>query len=312
MLPLRAAHLWQMLLNALFTSHLVRLIIGGRGKGHYFSLSLRGAQRLLSFSPLSPPPPCNAPKKFFAIFFFFKDLLAALLYHSPCARIPRGGRIRSCTPFQRSSTPSRVLSIQSATLSQIFQMLQSHGTPERPRLPRPRCSLDAPSPLSGRESRGSAAQPGRHKPAYSQRASAQMKFQRGACLGPRIFPGRVPAGYRQALHPGSPKPADTGRYILGDNRIFQGAIQLISQCLDACQMLVQGALCRATAKGDQHHSLQNLPEWVCRSCCLLLLCVTLHQESHGAFQMGAAESLVLPEVALKFRDNLSGIFFSSL
>lgn len=130
-------------------------------------------------------------------------------------------------------------------------MLQSHGTPERPRLPRPRCSLDAPSPLSGRESRGSAAQPGRHKPAYSQRASAQMKFQRGACLGPRIFPGRVPAGYRQALHPGSPKPANTGRYILGDNRIFQGAIQLISQCLDACQMLVQGALCRATAKGDQ-------------------------------------------------------------
>lgn len=121
----------------------------------------------------------------------------------------------------------------------------------RVRLPRPRCSLDAPSPLSERESRGSAAQPGRHKPAYSQRASAQMKFQRGACLGPRIFPGRVPAGYRQALHPDSPKPANTSRYTLGDNRIFQGAIQLISQCLDACQMLGLGALCRATAKGDQ-------------------------------------------------------------
>lgn len=121
----------------------------------------------------------------------------------------------------------------------------------RARLPRPRCSIDTPSPLSGRESRGSAAQPGRHKPAYSQRASAQMKFQRGACLGPRIFPGRVPAGYRQALHPGSPKPAITSRYILRDTRIFQGAIQLISQCLDACQMLGLGALCRATAKGDQ-------------------------------------------------------------
>lgn len=132
----------------------------------------------------------------------------------------------------------------------------------RARLPRPRCSLDAPSPLSGRKSRGSAAQPGRCKPAYSQRASAQMKFQRGACLGPRIFPGRVPAGYRQALHPGSPKPANTSRYILGDNRIFQGAIQLISQCLDACQMLGLGALCRATGCRETKSSQSPKPSRV--------------------------------------------------
>lgn len=175
---MRAAHLWQMLLNALFTSHLVRLIIGGRGKGHYFSLSLRGALRLLSFSPLSPPPPCNAPKKFFAIFFFLRPLSSPPLSLPLCQEPLREGGLGAVPPSKDPALPpgsspcSQRLYPRSSKCCRV--MVPQRG---RARLPRPRCSLDAPSPLSGRQSRGSAAPPGRHKPAYSRRASAQMKFQ---------------------------------------------------------------------------------------------------------------------------------------
>lgn len=194
---MRAAHLWQMLLNALFTSHLVCLIIGGRGKGHYFSFSLRGAQRRLSFSPRSPPPPFHAPKKFLAIFFFETSLQPSSAASPPLPNGPCRGRIRSRAPLHRScasprsSPSSRRLYPRSSKCCRVMVPQRGHA-----RLPRPRRQLDTPSPLSVAESRGSGAQRGRRKPAYSQRASAQMKFQRGACLGPHIFPGRVPAGYR--------------------------------------------------------------------------------------------------------------------
>lgn len=106
MLPLRAAHLWQMLLNALFTSHLVRLIIGGRGKGHYFSLSLRGAQRLLSFSPLSPPPPCHAPKKILCDFFFFlRPLSSPPVSPLPVPGAPEEGGLGAVPPSKDPAFP---------------------------------------------------------------------------------------------------------------------------------------------------------------------------------------------------------------
>lgn len=182
MLPLRAAHLWQMLLNALFTSHLVCLIIGGRGKGHYFSFSLRGAQRRLSFSPRSPPPPFHAPKKILGDFFFFE----------PSSQ-------PSSAPHRREPNP-----IRTSHASPGFPHLSVRSIPHHPNaaeswhprgragLPQPHRRPDIPSPLSVAESLGSGAPPARCQPAYSQRAPAQMKFQRGARPGPPHLPRHSP------------------------------------------------------------------------------------------------------------------------
>lgn len=261
---MRAAHLWQMLLNALFTSHLVCLIIGGRGKGHYFSLSLRGAQRRLSSSPRSPPPPCHAPKKIPGQFLGETPLQPS----SPAAPRPREALPRAAeqrcplpqTPrFPGSSPSSRRLYPGSSKCCRV--MVPQRG---RARLPRPRCSRDAPSPLSGRESPGSAA---RHKPAYSPRASAQMKFQRGARLGPphlpRQSPCRLQIGDTPSSNPTNTKQAcPRGQLrLLGQDRLFPGAHRSLPD---------GGAGSASQSRCLSGRPVIALPQtlWVWTSCCL--------------------------------------------
>lgn len=150
----------------------------GEGEGSLFLPLPSWCSEAPFFLPSQPPSPMQCPKKILCNFFFLRPLSSPPLSVPLCQEPLREGGLGAVPPSKDPALPpgsspcSQRLYPRSSKCCRV--MVPQRG---RARLSRPRCSLDAPSPLSGRQSRGSAAPPGRHKPAYSRRASAQMKFQ---------------------------------------------------------------------------------------------------------------------------------------